>query len=118
MIFRRFAIEHAQWIRHRPTLAVCAHISDDRLQRLAQCLVKLNAIGRSADRVQFEIPIADANPVQQGRQHLEHFRIARGRFATRRCRPDHFGANLVKLAVSSLLRTLPPKLGSDVLQLA
>ena len=40
------------------------------LQRLAQCLVKLDAIGRSADRVQFEIPIADADAVQQGRQHL------------------------------------------------
>src|SRR6202165_3740649 len=62
---RHLAFKYAQRILHRPPLAVVAHFSDNRVQRLAQRLVELSAIGGSAARNLFPISIPDARPGPQ-----------------------------------------------------
>ena len=117
LIFRMFAVEHAQRIGFRAALAVGAHLLHDGLQRLAQSLVVARAIFRAAYGIQLQIPIAQANFVQQRSQHLQHFGIARRRLAARAGRPDDLRSNLVELAITSFLRTLAAKLRTDVIEL-
>ena len=117
LVFRNFAVEHAQRIRLRPALAVGAHLVDHGLERLAQRFVIARAVGGTADGIQLQLPAAQTDFVEQRRQHLQHFGIARRRLAARARRPDDLGADLVELAIASLLRTLAAKLRPDVIEL-
>src|SRR5206468_8571881 len=53
----------------------------------------------------------------QRNQQFENFRISRRRFTARGRRADNLGADLIELAISSLLRTLSSKLWPDVVEL-
>src|SRR6185369_2821348 len=65
----------------------------------------------------FERPAGDAKLVQQRGQHLQNLSVAQWTFASSVGRPNNLGANLRKLAVASLLRTLAAKLRADVIEL-
>ena len=117
LVLRNFAVEHAQRIGLRPALAVGVHQVHHRLQGLAQRLVVARAIFGTAHRIQLQLPIAQADFVEQRGQHLQHFGIAQRRLAARTWRPDDLCANLVELAIASFLRTLAAKLRSNVVQL-
>ena len=117
LVFRNLAVEHAQRIGLRPALAVGAHLVDDRLERLAQRFVIARAVSRAADGIQLQLPAAQADFVEQCREHLQHFGIARRRLAARARRADDLRPDLVELAIASLLRTLAAKLRPDVVEL-
>jgi len=90
-----------------------AHIWEGGFERNIEAL----AVGRAADGVELQLPVLDAKSIEQGGQHLEDLGIAGGGFATRGRGADDFGADLVELAVASLLRALAPELGPDVVEL-
>src|ERR1700727_519180 len=112
-----FAIEYAKRIRDRAALAIDAHLTDHWLQSLAQSLVERGAIIRASDRIQFEVPAADFQAIQQRSQHLQNLRIARRRLAARRSWANHLSVDLIKLTIAALLGTLPPEHRSDAVEL-
>ena len=65
-----------------------------------------------ADRVNDEFGTGDAEARKDLHHHLDHFRIHAGRRG-----PNSFRANLEKLAVAALLRTLAAEHGTDVVKL-
>ena len=77
------AVQHAQRIGLRSPLAIVAHLVLHRLQRLAQRLVVARTIFGAADGVQLQPPVAQAEFIEQRRQHLQHLGIAQRRLATR-----------------------------------
>src|SRR5439155_24833521 len=98
-------------------LAFTAHLVLHWVKRLAERLVECSAVGGSANGVQLEIPIRDAEPVEQRSQHFQHFRVASGRFASSRCGPDYFCPDLIELPIAAFLRALTTKLRADVVEL-
>ncbi len=64
-----------------------------------------------------QVPVSNAKTIEQRRQQFQNFRIARRRFTARAGRPDDLRPDLVELAISSFLRTLPSKLRPDVIEL-
>ena len=117
LILCHLAVKHAQRIGYGAPLAVAAHLVFDWIERLAQRFVERSAVGRSADRIQLEIPIRDAEPVEQRGQHLQHFRIPRRRLTARGRRPDYLSANLIELAIAAFLRAFAAELRTDVVEL-
>ena len=117
LVLGNLAIKHAQRIGDGAALAVLAHTGNHRLKRLAQSLVVRRTIAGATDRIQLQRPVSNAKAVEQCRQQLQHFRIARRRLAARAGRPNDLRTDLVELAISPLLRTLPPKLRTDVVEL-
>src|SRR5690242_4807954 len=117
LIFWDFAVENAQWIRDRTALTVHAHLRRHGLERLAQCLIEKRAVVDAAYGIELQVPVIDAETIQKCGEQFDDFSIACGRLAPGRRRPDHFRANLVELAVTSLLWTLPPELRAHVKQL-
>ena len=117
LIARHLAIKHAQRIGHGPALAIGTHLRDHRLQCSLQSRIKGFTIPWATDGVQFEIPALDAETIEQRGQHLENLRIAGRRLTSRSGRTDDLRADLKKLPVAALLRTLPPKLRPDVVEL-
>ena len=89
----------------------------DRVEGRAQRFVEFRAVGGRADRIQFEIPIRDAEAVEQRGQHLQQFRIASGRLAAGGCGADDFGVDLIELPIPALLRPLAAELRADVVEL-
>src|ERR1700680_203162 len=83
LIRRHFAIEHSQRIGNGAALAVGAHLSDDRLERLAQSFVVDRAISGTTDGIQLQSPVFDAKAVEQSRQQFQNLGVARRRFAAR-----------------------------------
>src|SRR5947208_4877760 len=103
MIIRYFEIENAKRIRHCETLAVGIHLSHHWRQRLAQSLVILGPIVRTADGIKLEGPIRNAQTVKQRRQQFQQFGVARGRLATRGRRSNNLSVDLIELSVTYLL---------------
>src|SRR5207302_6761039 len=116
LILWHLTVEHAQGIRHRPSLTVLAHPSDHRLQRLTQRLVELDAIGGRPYRVQFEIPVCNPEAVEEGGEHLQNFRIPRRRLAASGRRPDDLSIDLIELPIAALLRALTPEHRADAIK--
>ncbi len=117
LVLGDFAIKHPQRIGDRASLAILAHAGHHRLKRLAQSLVIRRAIVDTADRIQFQGPVSNAEAIEQRRQQFQYFRIARWRLAARAGRPDDLRPDLIELAITSLLWTLPAKLRPDVVEL-
>src|SRR5207248_815551 len=91
-------------------LAIGAHLPDHALERSAQCIIIFSAVGGAAHRIQFEVPVLDANTVKQRGQHLNDLSVTRGRFAAGGGRAKRLSADLVKLAEATFLRALAAKL--------
>ena len=53
LILGHLAVEYAEWVAAGAALAIRAHLAHDRFKRLAESLVKLRAIVRTANRIQF-----------------------------------------------------------------
>src|ERR1700676_2266468 len=117
LILRHFAVKYAQRIRHRSALAIRAHPAYDGLESFAKRLVERCSIIPTSNRIQLQIPARDSDTVEQSRKHLQNFRIARWRLAPRRRRTDYFRSDLIKLPVPPLLRSLPAKLRTNVVEL-
>src|SRR5580700_1954241 len=90
---------------------------DDRLQGLAERLVVACTVGGGADGIQLESPAAQAELVEQSREHFEDYGVARRRFAAGGGRSDDLRTDLVELAVAAFLRTFAAELRTDVVQL-
>src|ERR1700719_1424199 len=105
-----FAIEHAQRIVDGAALAVDTHLPDDWFERLAEGFVVNGAIVGTADRVQFQLPVFNAEPVEERGQQFENFSVARRRLAARAGRTDDLRLDLIELPVSSPLRALEAQL--------
>src|SRR5258705_7998684 len=68
-------------------------------------------------RVKLHLPPLHAKLFRKGRKHPQPFSIPQGTIRPRPRRSKHLGPNLPELPVSSTLRSLPPKLRSNVEQL-
>src|ERR1700690_3098728 len=117
LVLGNFAIKHPQRIGDSAALAILAHAGNYGLERLTQSFVVRRAVVGATNRIQLQGPISNAEAVEQRRQQLQHFSIARRRFAACAGRPDNLRPDLVELAISPLLRTLATKLRPDVVQL-
>src|SRR5208282_1507221 len=112
-----FAIKDTQWIGDGAALAVSAHLSDDGLKRFAESFVVGGTIVRTADRIQLQRPIFDAEAVEQCGQQLQNFGVAGRRLAACAWRADDLGADLIELPVAPFLWTLAAELWADVIEL-
>src|SRR5258706_10033887 len=65
LVFRVLAVEHAQRIGFRATLAVAAHLVFHASESLAKRLVVVRAIFRAANRIQLQPPLLYADLIQQ-----------------------------------------------------
>ncbi len=84
---------------------------------LAQCRDVARAVLRGADGIDQQAPAGDAQLIEQGCEHLQHFGIAQRRLRAGAGRPDDLRADLEKLAVAALLRALAAELRADVIEL-
>src|SRR5437763_10573761 len=65
LVFRNFAVEYPERISFRAALAINAHSGDHIFQSRPQRLVEFQAVAGVAYGVQFQSPVADAEPVEQ-----------------------------------------------------
>src|ERR1700755_2263029 len=117
LVLTHLTIEHTQRICYSAPLAVDAHLLLDGLKCLTQRFVDPRAVARASHRIQLQVPIGDAKPVQQGGQHLKDFSIACRRLAAGWRRPDDFGSDLIKLPITALLWAFAPELRANVIKL-
>src|SRR6266481_5372314 len=116
LIFGHLAVENAQRIGFITALAVGAHAADHVFERRAQSLKIFWPVTGIAYRVELQRPALYAEPVQQGSQHFEDFCVHGRRFTASGRWPNDFGADLEKLPVTPFLRTLAPKLRTNIVK--
>ena len=76
LIFRHFAVEDPQRIGHGAPLAIGAHLSHDRLQRLAQRVIVSGPVLRVSHGIDVKSKVRDAEPTQQSVEHFQQLCIA------------------------------------------
>ncbi len=84
----------------------------DFAQRFLQQRHVLRAAILIAHRIDQQLKAFETGPAKQIDHHLDHFGVHRWRFRT-----DGLRANLVKLAITALLRPLAPEHRADVVKL-
>ncbi len=105
------AVEHAQRVLLGAAPAVLAHPGDSRPQPGGQRLAVGRAAGGIADGAQLQLDRFDPEPLQQPPDHVDRFR-----FDQRFLAAEHLDADLVELALASLLRPFVAKHRADVVQ--
>ena len=112
LVLGNLAVQHTQRIRLGPALAIAAQLR----RHVAKFFLQQSHILRPAiliaHRVQIKLEAGEPHAPKQFHHHLDHFGIHGGRF-----RADRLRANLIKLAVATLLRPFAPEHRSDIVQL-